>query len=79
MEPEVSFPYSQEPATGHPEPAASSPHIPTPASISYILILSSHLRLALPSSQFYAIGQEMLIEFLTFSITFGLFSIRHIF
>jgi hypothetical protein len=44
-EPEGSSPYSQEPATGpYPEPTGSNLH-----SLRSILILSSHLRLGLPS------------------------------
>jgi hypothetical protein len=53
MEPEGSLPHSQVPATcPYPEPARSSlyPHIPLPDDP--ILILSSHLRLVLPSVLF---------------------------
>jgi hypothetical protein len=48
MEPEGSLPYSNKPATGpYPKPAEfSSPHR------SSILMLSSHLRLGLPSGLF---------------------------
>ena len=47
-----SLPHSQEPATcPYPEPARSSPCPPTNSLIS-ILILSSHLRLGLPSVSF---------------------------
>jgi hypothetical protein len=49
MEPEGSSPYTQEPATcPYPEPDQSSLR-PPPTSRRSILILSSHLRLALPS------------------------------
>src|SRR5215468_10260625 len=46
-----SLPHSQEPATcPYPEPAQSSPY-PHPTSLRFILILSSHLRLGLPSGR----------------------------
>ena len=49
MEPEVSSPYLQEPATcPYPKPDRSS-LCPHPISQKSILILSSHLRLDLPS------------------------------
>ena len=49
MEPEGSLPHSHEPATcAYPEPARS----PHPTSWRVILILSSHLRLGLPSGLF---------------------------
>jgi hypothetical protein len=49
MEPEGSLSYSQEPATSPcPEPDRSSP-CPHPTSRRSTLILSSHLRLCLPS------------------------------
>jgi hypothetical protein len=52
MEPEGSLPHSQAPATcPYPEPNQSNPCLPHPISWS-ILILSSHLRLCLPSSLF---------------------------
>jgi len=52
MEPEGSLPYSQVPANCHyPEPARPV-HTPTSRYWSYILILSSHLRLGLPSGLF---------------------------
>jgi len=53
MDPEGSLPHSQVPATcPYPEPARSSPypHIPLPED--QIFILSSHLRLVLPSGLF---------------------------
>ena len=50
MEPEGSLPHSQVPATcPYPEPARSSPYPPHPISWRSILILSSNLRLGLPS------------------------------
>jgi hypothetical protein len=51
MEPEGSLPPSQEPSTGpYPEPDGSnSPH---PIPLRLILILSTHLRLGLPSCLF---------------------------
>ena len=53
MEPEVSLPHSQVAATcSYPEPARSSPCSPHPISLRSILILSSHLRLGLPSGLF---------------------------
>ena len=53
MEPEGSLPHSQIPATcPYPEPARSSPYPPHPTSWRSILILSSHLRLGLPSGSF---------------------------
>ena len=52
MEPEGSLPQSQVPATSpYPEPTRSSPY-PNPISWRSILILSSHLRLGLPSGLF---------------------------
>jgi hypothetical protein len=49
MEPEGSSPYTQEPATcPYPKPDQSS-LAPHPTSRRSILILSSHLRLGLPS------------------------------
>jgi hypothetical protein len=49
MEPEGSLSCSEEPATGpNPEPDESNPH-PETLFLSPILILSSHLRLGLPS------------------------------
>src|SRR5215470_4552013 len=51
MEPESSLPQSQEPATcPYPEPAQFSP-CPHPTSSRSILILSSHLRLGLPTGR----------------------------
>ena len=53
MEPEGSLPHSQMPATcPYPVPARSSPSLPHPTSWRSILILSSHLRLGLPSGLF---------------------------
>ena len=53
MEPEGSLLHSQVPATcPQPEPAWSSPYPPHPTSRRSILILSSHLRLGLPSGLF---------------------------
>ena len=52
MEPKGSLPHSQVPATcPYPEPARSSPYRRS-ISWRYILILSSHLRLGLPSGLF---------------------------
>jgi hypothetical protein len=51
VEPEGSFLCSQEPSTGpYPEPDKSNPY--HPISLGYILILSAHLHLGLPSSLF---------------------------
>ena len=53
MEPEGSLPRSQVSATRpYPEPTRSSPYPPHPTSWRSILILSSHLRLGLPSGLF---------------------------
>ena len=53
MEPEGSLPHSQASATcPYPVPAQSSPHTPHPTSWRSILILSTHLRLGLPSGLF---------------------------
>jgi len=53
MEPEGSLPHSQKPATcPYPEPARSYPYPPHPTSYRSILILSSHVRLGLPSGLF---------------------------
>ena len=53
MEPQSSLPYSQAPATcPYPQPTPSSPLQPLPTSWRSILILSSHLRLGLPSGLF---------------------------
>ena len=50
MEPEGSLPHLQMPATcPYAEPDQSSPCLPHPTSWRSILILSSHLRLGLPS------------------------------
>jgi hypothetical protein len=53
MEPEGSIPCSQEPSTGpYPEPYQSNPlH---PISLRSILVLSTHLRLGLPSRLFHS-------------------------
>ena len=52
MEPEGSLPSLREPATYlYAEPDQSSPS-PHPTSLRSILILSSHLRLSLPSGLF---------------------------
>jgi hypothetical protein len=51
MEPEGSLPCSQEPSTGpYPEPDQSNPY--HPISLISILILSTYLRLGLPSGPF---------------------------
>jgi hypothetical protein len=53
MEPEGSIPNSQELSTcSYPEPDQSSPTSPHPTSPRSILILSTHLRLGLPSGSF---------------------------
>ena len=53
MEPEGSLPHSQVSATSpYPEPVRYSPYPPHPTSWRNILILSSHLRLDLPSGLF---------------------------
>jgi hypothetical protein len=50
MEPEGSLPRSQEPSTGpYPEPDRSNPYQPILSLVRSILILSTHLRLGLPS------------------------------
>ena len=49
VNPEGSLPYSQRPATCHREPDKSNPRPPTPIASKSVLILSSHLRLGLPS------------------------------
>jgi hypothetical protein len=50
MKPKSSLLCSQEPASGpYPEPDESNPHPPTPVSLRSILMLLSHLCLALPS------------------------------
>jgi hypothetical protein len=55
MEPEGSLPHSQVPATcPYTEPYWSSPYPPHPTSWRFILILSSHLRLVLPSGLFHS-------------------------
>jgi hypothetical protein len=52
MEPEGSWPCSQEPSTGpYPEPDRSNPYNPI-LPLRSILILSTHLRLYLPSGLF---------------------------
>ena len=53
MDPEGSLPHSQvPPICPYHEPARSSPYPPHPTSWRSILILSSHLRLGLPSGLF---------------------------
>jgi hypothetical protein len=55
MEPEGSLPCSQEPSTcPYPEPDESSPYHPHLISPTFILILSTYLRLGLPSGHFLA-------------------------
>jgi hypothetical protein len=57
MEPEGSLTHSQEPSIGpFPEPDQSSPSQPIPSHLSKIsLILSTHLRLGLPSVIFLSV------------------------
>jgi hypothetical protein len=66
MEPEGSFPCSQEPSTNpYPEPERSNPCNPILRSI---LILSSHLRLGIPSGLSYIItGKRIYPSFSTVS------------
>jgi hypothetical protein len=53
MEPDGALPCSQKPATGpYPEPAKSSSPHRSLVSVTFILMLSSYLRLGLPSSLF---------------------------
>jgi hypothetical protein len=53
MEPEGSIPCSQQPSTGpYPEPYHFNPHHPSLSLLRSILILSTHLRLFLPSGLF---------------------------
>ena len=53
MEPQISLPHSQAQAIcPYPEPEKSKPWLPGPLFFISILILSSHLRLCLPSSLF---------------------------
>jgi hypothetical protein len=68
MEPEGSLPCSQEPSTGpYPEPYKSNPH--HPISIRSILILSTDLRLGLPSGLFPSgLPTNILYAFLVFPI-----------
>ena len=55
MEPEGSLPHSQKPATcPYPQPAWSQSIPPHPTPWGSILILSSHLRLVLPSGLFHS-------------------------
>ena len=53
MEPESSLLYLQVPTTSpYPEPTPSSPQNPLPLPEDPSLVLSSHLRLSLPSGLF---------------------------
>jgi hypothetical protein len=53
MEPEGSLPCSQEPSPGpYPEPDRSSPYHPILSLLRSVLLLSTHLRLRLPSGLF---------------------------
>jgi len=53
MEPEGSLPHSQVPATSpYPQPARSNSYTPHSTSWRSIVILSSHVRLGLPSGLF---------------------------
>jgi len=65
MEPEVSLPCSEGPATGpYSELLASSAHLFTLYVLRSILILSSHLRLGLPSDLFLSdFATEILYAF----------------
>jgi hypothetical protein len=66
MEHEGSLPCSQEPTTGlHPEPDESNPS--HPISLRFVLILSSQLRLGLPSGLFLSgLSVRILYNFLSF-------------
>jgi hypothetical protein len=70
MEPERSIPNSQELSTcSYPEPDQSSPHHPIPR---YILILSTHLRLGLPSGLSLSLAFPPIIYTHSFSPPFVL-------
>ena len=56
MEPESSLPHSQAHATWpYPEPEKSKPWLPGPLFLISILMLSSHLRICLPSNLFSSV------------------------
>ena len=62
METEGSLPHLQVPATClYPEPARSSPHPHIPLPEKFILILSSHLRLGLPTGRCTPLRNEYYI------------------
>ena len=74
MEPEGSLPHSQVSATClYPVPARSSPFSPHHNSWKSILILSSHLRLGLPSGLFQAGKLLYLISFFVSFLTLFVF------
>jgi hypothetical protein len=67
MEAEGSLQCSQEPSTGlYPEPDKFSPHL-YPISIRYILIISFHLSLGLPSTLFLSGYPTKILYSLLFS------------
>jgi len=66
MEPEGSLPCSQETVTGpYPEPIIQ-PTTSHTISLRYILILSSHLRLGLPSGIFLSVFPNKMYVFIIF-------------